>query len=60
MKAQIEKELKRTNCLHGEIANIGIIGDTELIDFTMAGRAYWARLTPTGKLKKNSIRIDNF
>ena len=60
MKAQIEKELNLTGLKDSRIENIGRIGDTELIDFLVNGRAYWAKLTPTGKLKKNSVRLNNF
>jgi len=30
-----------------------------LITFTVAGKSYWAQLTLTGRVKKNSIRRDN-
>ena len=57
---QIDKELQRRNVTGSLIANIQEIGDTGLIDFTLDGKSFWAKLTPTGKLKKNSIRINNF
>lgn len=42
------------------ISNIKEIGDTGLIIFGIDDKDFWARLTATGRLKRNSIRIDNF
>ena len=60
LQTQIIKEMQRLkiNCNHDDTINI--IGDTGLITFTVYSKPFWAKLTPTGKLKKNSIRIDNF
>jgi len=60
MKAQIEKELKRRNVLGASITNIQKLGSTGLIIFNVDDRGYWAKLTPTGKIKRNSIRRDVF
>ena len=57
---QIEKELKRKNINKSHVFGVKKLGDTGLIIFDVNAREYWATLTPTGKLKKNSIRINNF
>ena len=60
IESQIYKELQRRNVTGSFIGNVQEIGDTGLINFTIDGKSFWATLTPTGKLKKNSIRINNF
>ena len=60
LQAQITKEMQRVNFNDTPDDNIKIIGDTRLITFTVHSKSFWAKLTPTGKLKKNSIRINNF
>jgi len=62
LQAQLNKEMQRLNIREGHEHdnNVQVIGDTGLITFSVAGRGFWAKLTPTGKLKKGSIRIDNF
>ena len=60
-KNKLEKEIKaefnRTSINYQIINNIRLIVD-DLITFDADDKNFWARLTPTGKLKKNSIRID--
>jgi len=60
MQAQIEKELRRKNILDASITKLYKAGDTGLITFNLNDREYWAKLTPTGKIKRNSIRRDVF
>ena len=60
MQAQIEKELRRKNVLGASITKIYKCGNTGLITFDIDDREYWAKLTPTGKIKRNSIRRDVF
>ena len=60
LQAQITKEMKRVNLNDTPDDNVEIIGDTGLITFTVHSKPFWAKLTPTGKLKKNSVRINNF
>jgi hypothetical protein len=61
LKKQIENELKRTKVNGATIKNIKESQDLRLVFFTIQVEAndkdFWARLTPTGRLKKNSIRI---
>ena len=60
LQAQITKEMQRVNLNGNPDNNVEIIGDTGLITFTVNDKSFWAKLTPTGKLKKNSVRINNF
>ena len=60
LQTQITKEMHRLNINGNHDDNVKIIGDTGLITFTVNDKSFWAKLTPTGKLKKNSIRINNF
>jgi len=60
LQTQIAKEMQRLKINGNHDDNIHIIGDTGLITFTVHSKPFWAKLTATGKLKKNSIRINNF
>ena len=60
LQTQITKEMQRVNINGTPNNNVEIIGDTGLITFTVNDKSFWAKLTPTGKLKKNSVRINNF
>ena len=55
LRAQIIKEFQAK-----DVTNIEYHGNTGLITFLINGKEYWAKLTPTGRVKKNSIRINNF
>ena len=60
LQTQITKEMQRLKINGNHDGNIKFIGNIGLITFTVHSKPFWAKLTPTGKLKKNSIRIDNF
>jgi len=58
LQTQITKEMQRLKINGNHDDNIKIIGDTGLITFTIRSKSFWAKLTSTGRLKRNSIRID--
>lgn len=50
MKAQLEKQIKE------QVEILKVIENT--VDFkTLDGTIYWAKLTSTGKVKVNSVRL---
>ncbi len=64
IKDQLAAESERLNFLQHytsrtDITNIKVIRDSGIIIFQGNGVDFWAKLTKTGKIKKNSIRIDN-
>ena len=57
LEKQIKAELNRRALnTYQDITNIKIFNDT-LIFFTASGKGFSARLTQTGRLQRNSIRI---
>lgn len=59
LKTQLENEVARINLYKTQISNINVhSNDSGLVTFQIGNTNFWAMLTKTGKLKKNSIRID--